>query len=385
MKRYFVLPAAVIIQTCLGGVYAWSSFVPCLYSDYSLSSGSCQMIFGITIATFAITMVFAGRKMDKWGARIMCILCGILFLTGYVVASASRGLFPWLVAGFSVIGGAAIGFGYVSSLSNAVKWFPKHKGLVSGIAVAGFGAGAIILSNLAEFWLENGWSVLRIFRVIGISYGVTICACALLLFKPPEPEASGNKHLRPISELLQDRIFRALAFGLFCGTFAGLLVIGNLKPIGIDSGLEPGFAAIAISIFAIGNGLGRIGWGWVSDRLHFLSIPLSLLFLGVSLIILLIGRTMGPVFLASALLTGAGFGACFVVYVSVVASRYGQQGVGGVYPLVFLAYGVAAITGPPTGGKIFDVTDSYTGSIIISIVIVFIGAAILSRKNLREK
>ena len=390
MKRVLVLPAAVFIQVCLGGVYAWSAFVPELIENYGLSTGQTQLIFGLTIATFTVAMVLAGRLMARFGARCMAFVSGVLIFLGYAASAASGGNFLWLMIGFGAIGGAGIGFGYLAPLSTGIRWFPNHKGLVTGVAVAGFGGGAILLSSLTTLWLDSGWTVLEIFRAVGWIYGITICLGALLLFRPPSAGDAAKAALRPVGELVRDPVFLILAAGLFSGTFAGLLVIGNLKPIGMSSGLSAKSAAIAISFFAVGNGVGRIAWGWVSDRLNFLTVPLSLGFLGVALVLLLLGRFSGTFFMAAALITGMGFGACFVVYVAMVAARYGPDSVGSVYPLIFLLYGVAGITGPPIGGWLFDVTNSYLYSILISIGIVIAGCIaglplVMKNKLARQK
>ncbi len=373
MKRILVLPAAVLIQTCLGGVYAWSAFVPSLSTEYGLSAGRTQFIFGLTIASFTVAMVLAGRLMLKWGPRYVALLGGLLFACGHLISAASSGRFLWLLGGFGLVGGASIGFGYVAALTTGIQWFPKHKGLVTGVAVAGFGAGAVLLSMLTTLWLGSGWTVLEIFHAIGLAYGTAVCLGALLLFRPPNASEGTRVNLGTGKYLLKDPLFRALAVGMFCGTFAGLLVIGNLKPIGMAGGLSPDAAAVAISFFAAGNALGRLTWGWIWDRLGYSTIPLSLLFLGVAVVVLLPARLASIAFSVAALLVGFGFGASFVLYAVQVASHYGAAEVGRVYPLLFLAYGVSGITGPPTGGLLYDLTRGYASAITASVIVVLAG------------
>jgi len=373
MKRMFILPAAVLIQTCLGGVYAWSAFVPVLRSEYGFSTAQTQIVFGLTIASFTIAMVLAGCLLARWGARRVGLLGGLLFTAGYLLAAQANGWFPALLGGIGLVAGASIGFGYVAALTTAVQWFPRHKGLVSGVSVAGFGAGAILLSSVVSRFLRDGWSVLNMFRAIGWVYGAIICAAALCLFRPVTTSASVPA-VPAQKKLLGDPFFKSLFVGMFCGTFAGLLVVGNLKPIGMDGGLSASEAMLAISFLAIGNTVGRIGWGWIADRLGYRAIPLSLILLGVALGILLGARVSAWSFFVAALLVGLGFGACFVLYAAQVAAHFGTAAVAKIYPLVFLAYGLAGTLGPWIGGHLFDLTASYVPPMIVAIFVLSIGA-----------
>jgi OFA family oxalate/formate antiporter-like MFS transporter len=152
---------------------------------------------------------------------------------------------------------------------------------------------------------------------------------------------------------------------MFCGTFAGMLVIGNLKPMALAAGIPSVPAAVTISAFALGNAAGRITWGWISDRADERMIPVKMAALGIPLV-LLIWTHSSVVFIFLSFAVGFGFGASFVVYAAQVASKYGPGRVSGIYPVVFLAYGAAGLTGPAAGGWMYDVTSSYTPAILLS-------------------
>ena len=148
MKRWVVLMAGVVLQTILGGVYAWSAFVPALTGEHGLSNGQCGMIFGVTIAVFSVVMIPGGRLLQTLGPRITAGIGALLFAAGYVVASFSGGDFWVLVLGIGCLTGAGIGAGYVCPLTVAMKWFPSNQGLVTGVAVAGCRGGATPPSSL---------------------------------------------------------------------------------------------------------------------------------------------------------------------------------------------------------------------------------------------
>ena len=370
---YIVLIASVLIQICLGGVYAWSVFVLPLRETYSMTTTQTQVIFGAEIVVFTITMIFAGRLLDRWGPRIVALIGGILFGFGYIFSSYSSGSFTGILIGNGILVGAAIGFGYVCPLSTCVKWFPKYKGLVTGISVAGFGAGAILLSSLADLLYKRGLTVLQVFYQVGLYYGLIIIFCSLFLTLPKETCKDKKQDTVPLGELIKQKKFWALFLGMFAGTFAGLIVIGNLQHIAISARLDPKTALFAISVLSIGNALGRLSWGALSDKLKKKVIPLSLIFLGTAIFLLIPSAFSPPFFLFTAGAVGFGFGGCFVIYTANTAERYGVDSISSIYPLVFISYGFSGILGPALGGYLYDTTGNYTASIMMAAFVVFGG------------
>lgn len=233
MKKMIILISSILIMICLGGVYAWSIFVQPLKTEHGLTTAQTQLIFGFTIAAFTIAMIFSGRMEKKRGPRLTASIGAILFSLGYLLASFSGGRIILLLVGISILSGAGIGFGYICALATPIKWFPHYKGLITGLSVAGFGGGAIILSSLVKTFLESGIPVLGIFRIVGIGYGIVIFLSALLFSVPGEEKGKAAETSLDIRVLLRDIKLWALFSGLFAGTFAGLLIIGNLKPIGL--------------------------------------------------------------------------------------------------------------------------------------------------------
>ncbi len=381
--KYVILAASVMMQLCLGGAYAWSSFVPELESTVHLSVAQTQLIFGGLFGIFTISMVLSGRLLDRFGPRANAITGSLLFGVGYIVASFSAGRMPLMLLGISLFVGVGTGFAYVCPLATCMKWFPERRGLVTGISVAGFGGGAVILSALAERLLSSGMHVLTVFRWIGFVYGIVLLVAAAALRFPRLKGQSCARSALPLRRLLRDPFFLSLAIGMFSGTFAGMLVIGNLKPMALDVGIPAIWAAATISAFAVGNASGRIAWGWFADRIDDRIIPIKLLALGIPLALL--AWVDSPIaFIGVSFAVGFGFGACFVVYAAQVASRYGPAHVGGIYPVVFLAYGAAGVAGPTLGGWLYDSISSYDPAIALSCAVVgfgLVGSTLLLRKG----
>jgi OFA family oxalate/formate antiporter-like MFS transporter len=374
-RKYIVLLCGMLMQICLGGIYAWAVFVPALRETCGLSAAQTQMIFGSAVATWTLAMIFAGRALPRFGPRTIAGLAGLLFLSGSGMAALSGGNFWLLWLGFAGLIGPAIGCGYVCPLTLFVQWFPGHRGLATGLAVGSFGAGAILEANLAEFLLDAGWGPLTTLGWIGLIYGLLISLAALGLTAPPERVLPGPVYARSLRELLADRPFRLVTLGIASGTFAGLLVIGNLKSIGLAGGLDPATCTIGVSLFAVGSAGGRVAWGWISDWVGPRTMPLSLLVLAGAVLLIYPASFAAVLFVPACVLVGFGYGACFVLYAAHIAGQYGVERVGAIYPLAFLAFGLSGIAGPVVGGWLFDTSGSYLSGILVATFVTLTGAA----------
>ncbi len=371
MRRYVILAASVVMQLTLGGVYAWSAFIPPLRDEHGLTGWQAGLIFGTTIATFTVSLFLAGRVLEKVGPRRMGMAGGVIYGLGYLVAGYSTGAWPMVWLGIGLMTGIGIGLGYVCPLTTCVRWFPNQKGLVTGIAVAGFGGGAIVLAELVEWLVGLGWSATAIFRMLGYVLSVIVVLCATVLrFPGPAPEPPPPP--RGMALWMNPHFLRLVA-GMFGGTFGGLLVIGHLKPIALVAGLSSQAGAYAVGTFAIGNAIGRIGWGLFYDRYGYRMVTISMGFLAFSLIGLLDSGVAWR-FVGASMVAGFGFGACFVVYAADVASHFGPKQVATLYPKIFLFYGLAGILGPLAGGLLYDLTGGYLWPIITAVTISTLGA-----------
>jgi len=383
MKRWLVLIASITMQCCMGSVYAWSTFAPALEREHLLSPGRSGLVFGVCIAVFTVSMVYGGQLQQKIGPRLTGIAGGLLFLTGYLAGSLSGGNFALILFGFGILAGSGIGLAYVCPLATGIKWFPHQKGLITGLAVAGFGLGGAFFASAGQQMIENHIPVLSILRSVGLVVGITVACAALFLFVPPAGQKScapSGLHAESLKKILPMRRFRILFWQMFCGTFGGLLVIGNLKPIGMENGLTAEAANIAVLLFAVGNASGRILWGLWYDRFGAGVITLCMLLLAAG------GTAMGlfPAqgsFYAASLVTAFAFGGCFVLFAARVADEFGPDRISEIYPFVFLGYGIAGLAGPPAGGWMLDRTGSPLLPCLAVILLALAGAVSSLRRN----
>ena len=396
-NRWMVVVGAVLIQLCLGAIYAWSVFTPTL-RDSGWSKTETQIVFSVGLAMFALVMVYAGRRLGRFGPRRLAIVGGITLGLGYVIAGIDGGTNFWLVLlGVGIIGGAGIGLGYVVPIAVGMRWFPDRKGMITGFAVAGFGFGALGWVKLGGSWgnLIEDLGIDATFVVYGIAFAALVLIGSRWMAMPPEgwlpagfvpPEAKqgeGGEDFSP-KEMLRTPQFHLISLTFAASAGAGLMAIGVMKLYPVEALVDNGYgldAADAIAgtamavFFSLANGIGRIAWGAMSDKLGrkrsvvtmaasqgvllFLFIPMAgsewLLYLGAALI-------------------GFNFGGNFALFPALTADEFGDKSVGQNYPWVFLAYGAGGIVFPILGGWLGD-QEIFSLAFVLAGIACLIGAA----------
>ena len=373
-KRWVVLLAALCMQTILGGVYAWSTLSVWIKEEMGISSAQAGLVFGMTIMVFTVVMVFSGRILPRLGPRKTASIGALFFFLGYLLAAYSHASFALLLFGISVLSGIGIGFSYVVPLSVCLKWFPNQKGLVTGLSVGGFGGGAILLSAIIEEAYLSPLSLSSFLLWYSIISFVLLFLCAQLL---AVPEASSSVQERPPRSAYRNPAMILSSMGMFAGTFAGLLVVGNLSPLVQEWGLSEVQAVLAVMLFSVGNASARIVWGYIFDRIGAVSIPFSLLLFSLATLMLLASGPNIPLILFLVVLLGFSFGANFVLYAAVIAHAYPLHFFSSLYPLCFLFYGIAGLLGPGIGGWLRDATGSHMTSLVLCLLIVSFSALLL--------
>ncbi|HUV02929.1 MAG TPA: OFA family MFS transporter [Desulfobacteria bacterium] len=407
-NRGVILVGALMLQLCLGAVYAWSVFAAELKKEVALggfgwSVTETQIVFSAALATFALVMVIAGKWQDRLGPRKVALAGALVLGLGYILASFNPGNFLWVVLTLGIVSGAGIGIGYVCPIAAIGKWFPDKLGLATGIAVAGFGAGAFFISVLSGKGIDMpGFKIdlIQLLATYGLGgtlliWGIVFLAIggvgALLLRNPPlgwkpqgwaPPAKSSSATVREDwerSDMMKTRQFWMLLAMFIFAAAAGLMTIGILKLYGTDSGLTAAAAGTAVGILALFNGAGRIFWGWASDKIGR-TIAMGVMFflqagMMFALIFLGLGSTMEGLTIAAAWI-GLMFGGNFALFPAATREFFGIKNYGGNYAMVFLGYGVAGIFGPIVAGQAKDILGSYDVAFIICGILCIVAAAL---------
>lgn len=361
--------AAIVIQMCLGAVYAFSVLSPPLKREFGWSDVQTNLAFTIALLVFALSMIPAGRLQDKKGPRLVATLGGIFLGVGMILTSFASSLI-WLYVSYGLIGGLGIGLGYVTPISTCVKWFPDKKGLITGLAVFGFGAGSIVFAPIWNYLIDvMHWSWNQTFLATGILFAALVIPFAQLLknpcqgyappnWKPPEKSKSA-KDYGP-GGVLKTASFFLIWISYLFGTNAGLMVIGVAKNAAVTvTGLDGATAALVVSILGLFNASGRIMWGFAGDRFGRERI-LTLIFAICSGALFMTALTQETLlFVLGLVLVGLSFGGFLAIYPALTADYYGTKSYGINYGLVFTAYGAGAVLGPIMAGYIKDTQGSY--------------------------
>jgi len=406
MNRWLVVVGAILIQLALGAIYAWSVFTPGLTDAegvYKFSAGEAAWVFSAGLFFFALVMIWAGRKLNSIGPQKLAIAGGLVLGLGYVLAGFFGNSFIAQLIFIGIIGGSGIGLAYVVPIAVGVKWFPDKKGMLTGLAVAGFGFGATIWVKWAGSWggglLHNielaGLDGIRsVYLLYGIIFAIMVILGSLVMKDPPEgwlpkgytPPAPSNAAASgevnfDSGEMTKTPQYYMIFLTFVFSALAGLMVIYCIKLFGIDAltytrlgTLDPGTegfadtfawasatAGTAMAVYAILNGLGRIVWGMVSDYIgRRTSIILMTLLQGIIMLsFFYFGGTAWGLIIAAAII-GFNFGGNFALFPAITADFFGNKTVGRNYGLVFFAYGIAGILGPQIAGYFKDAAKGAT-------------------------
>ena len=407
--RIWVIFGALLIQLSLGAIYAWSVFAkPLQVSGWSTSD--TQWPFTVGLVVFALVMVYAGRKLHVFGPRKLTVLGGILLGSGYLLAGVAGGESFWpAVIGVGLLGGAGIGLGYVVPIAVGMQWFPEKKGLITGVAVAGFGLGAMIWVKLAGTWggLIAGYGIGNTFIIYGAVFlGLVLLGSLWMTFPPefvpPKPDQQGSRLDFHSDEMIRTREYWAIFSTFAMGATAGLMCIGLMKQFpsqalvasGMADAAADAAAGTAMVIFAVFNALGRIGWGKVSDVIgHAVNCDhqgrkTALIVMAASqgLFVVAFPYVAGSeygLYLFAALI-GINFGGNFALFPAITTDTFGHRFFGQNYGYVFLAYGLGGTIGPMLGGYLGDM-NNFLVAFVITGVMNLIAAGVISTVRIPTK
>ncbi len=380
-NRWTIAVAAVIMQICLGAVYGWSVFKIPLMRTQHWSETSVQLNFTLAIAFLGVGTVIGGLWQDRVGPRLVASVAGILYGIGYLVAAwgASAGSLSVIYLGYGVLSGIGMGMGYITPVATLVKWFPDKRGLMTGVAVCGYGAGALVMSPIAARLIPSR-GIPFTFAALGLVYFVLVTLAAQVYANPPQgwrlagwtPTSAvakaASRYEFTVREAASTWQFYLLFAMLFLNTSAGIMIISQASPMAQSRefvGMTALQAANMVGLISIFNALGRVFWAWVSDMIGRARVYL-LLFAIQAIVFFLLPRlhsisTFSIAFAIIGLCYGGGFG----TMPSFTADFFGAKYMGGIYGWILLAWGAAAIPSPIMIARIHQSTGAFSTAVYI--------------------
>lgn len=368
--RWIFVVLGMIVDMCLGAVYAYSVFKKPLEELFKISATQGNLPYMIFIAVFSLFTFFAGRFLDKFGPRIVMIIGGIVVGLGWILTYFATSI-TMVVITYGIIGGAGVGLVYGGPVSVSTRWFPDKKGLAVGLTLLGFGASAFVTAPLANALIKS-YGPLPTFGIMGIAFLIVTVILSMPMkfppagFKPkgwtPPATTAGGKSFTT-SGMLKTATFYGLWICYTLGTTAGLMAIGISATVGREViGLDASTAAMLVMVFAIFNGIGRPIFGALTDKItpRWSAVIAFIIILVSSLMMLAAGK--GSVGLYA--VAFCGFWLCLGGWLAIApastAGFFGLEGYAQKYGVVFLAYGLGAILGGIISGSAKDAFGSYT-------------------------
>jgi MFS transporter, OFA family, oxalate/formate antiporter len=374
-NRWGIAAAGFLMQMSLGAVYAWSVFNAPLMDRFHWSREEVTFTFTVSIFVLSVACFFGGLWLNRKGPRVVALTGGFLYGLGVFLASFSANKLWWLYLTYGVIGGIGVGFAYIVPIAVLVKWFPDRRGLITGLAVGGFGGGALVVAPLASRLIVSV-GVLQTFAYLGIGYLVISMATGYFMQNPPvgwkpegwvpSPTQTKQRATKDytLGEALKTWQWFALWLVLFLNTCAGISVISQELPMFREFGkVSVLVAAGMVGVVAIGNAAGRIFWAWVSDSITRRWTFVTMYVLQVVLFWMLPSLSSVAALTVVSFIVLMCYGGGFGTMPAFTADYYGAKNYGPIYGLMLTAWGFASAFGPLLIAHMRQSSGSYTSGL----------------------
>ena len=376
---WFVVAAAFAVTLVgFGSAYTFSAFVESLQRDFAASRGSVSLVFSLAgFLYFGLGMV-SGPLADRWGSRRLSMAGMLLVAVGLCAASVARTLTEVYVAyGLGI--GLGVGCSYVPALGAVQRWFIRHRGLASGIAVSGIGVGTLVMPPLASFLVATaGWrhaylALGVIAAVVGVGMarliendprdrGLAPDGDALHADSPTEPPAGFS-----VREAVRSRRFAGLYAACLICSFGIFVPFVHLIPYALDHGIPRASAVLLLGGVGVGSTAGRFFLGGLADKLGR-ERALMVMFAGMALTLLIWAGSKGFWGLAVfALSYGVFYGGFVAILPALTMDYFGGRHVSGIIGVLYTSIAFGTLIGPSAAGFAFDVSRSYTLPILMSV------------------
>ena len=385
---YVVAAAFAVTMVGFGSAYTFSTFLESLQREFAASRGSVSLVFSLAGFLYFALGVISGPLADRWGARPVALTGMLLVGLGLFAAGLARTLTQVYVAyGLGV--GFGVGFSYVPALGAVQRWFVKHRGFASGLAVSGIGVGTLGVPPLAALLIARvGWR--HAYEVLGVLAIVVGAGMALLIENDPKDRrlapdggalTAGDAALPPqgftVREALRSRRFAALYAACLVCSFGLFVPFVHLIPYALDHGIARTSAVLLLGAIGVGSTAGRFFLGGLADALGR-ELSLLLMFAGMAIAMgLWLGSTGFWGLTAFALVYGVFYGGFVAILPALVMDYFGGRHVGSIIGVLYTSVAAGTLVGPSAAGYAFDLSHSYTLPILLSIATNVAAALIL--------
>ncbi|WP_431874701.1 OFA family MFS transporter [Micromonospora marina] len=384
-SRWLIPPAALAIHLCIGQVYATSVYKNSLIAHFGTGQTAIGVIFSIAIVMLGLSAAVAGTWVEANGPRKAMFVSACFWAAGFLVGALgiATGQLWLLYLGYGVLGGIGLGIGYISPVSTLIKWFPDRPGLATGLAIMGFGGGAMVASPLSRQLLSfydpgydpansgstaSGSALVWLFVTLGVGYFVIMMFGVFNVRVPApdwrpagfDPAKVARKPLVTTANVsaanaVRTRSFWLLWVVLFCNVTAGIGILEQASPMIQDFFREGGTSAVSVAaaggfvgLLSLFNMAGRFVWSSTSDVIG--RKPIYMVYLGVGmvlyLLLALVGQTATALFVLLACVILSFYGGGFATVPAYLRDLFGTFEVGAIHGRLLTAWSAAGVAGP---------------------------------------
>ena len=394
--RWFLILLGTIVLLCLGTVYSWSIFRTPLETLLNLGATESLLPYTFVLMFYSALMPITGFYLDRLGTRRVTMIGGAIVGIGYILSGFATNI-TMLILSYGVLVGTGVGMTYGVPMVIAARWFPDRRGLAVGLTIVGFGLSPVVTAPLAK-GLSDAYGVKQTLLILGIAFTIIILSISTQLKVPPtgwQPRGwqAPTKTVREKSypSLFQRRSFYGLWICYTIGTLVGLSAIGISSPVAQEIiNLEPNLAASSVSLFALFNGLSRPLFGWLTDRFQPRYVAVASYVLILVATILMMNAQEGHVitYLIAFCLFWFCLGGWLALAPAATLALFGSENYAQNYGIVFTAYGIGALLGTLTAGRIRDLLGSYTYAFypmaFLAVIGIVVAIATLKRDRFRS-
>jgi len=357
----------------LGVTYSFGAFFADMAAEFDSTRAATSIIFGITTFLFFWLSLITGRVADRWGPQPVLLVGAASMFVGLFVTSNVQSL----TAGYVTYGagmGIAAACGYIPMVALVGGWFDRHRATAVGLAVAGIGAGTLVMSPLSAELVERyGWR--DTYRLLGVVGAVVLLVCAALVKRPPG--FNGSQPSR-FADAWASPVFRRLQASALCSGLALFVPFVFVGQYAKERGVGPVAAAVLVGALGGASVLARIGFGSAVRRFGSMRLyRASFLLLAASFVIWFLARGSYVAMFVFVVVLGVGYGGFVALSTIVLAEQLGVAGLGSIMGLFYTTQGVGGLVGPPIAGGIIDLTGGYRTAIVICAVLTVAAWAIL--------
>jgi MFS transporter, OFA family, oxalate/formate antiporter len=392
-NRWLIALSAIFIHLSIGSAYAYSVYKKPISEQLGWGGTEVSLAFTLAIVFLGLAAAIGGKHVEKYGPRKSATAAAILFSLGQIGAGYAVSIesLPLFLIMYGVVGGIGLGIGYISPVSTLVKWFPDRRGLATGMAVFGFGAGALITSPIAANLIVS-INIHSTFYILGVAYFVLMMLGASYIARPEEGWApkgfnlnaqSGNSKVKSdLSQLTANEAVKTKRFWLlwtmiFINVSSGIMIISVASPMAQDMvGMSAAAAATMVGLMGLLNGAGRIGWSTISDFIGRPAVFITYFSIQIGAFIILPNTTNAVVFQALILIVLTCYGGGFAALPAFIGDLFGTKQLGAIHGYILTAWSMAGVVGPITVSYIKETTGSYipafyifTGLLIIAFLV----------------